>query len=173
MVINLDLSEGDKSVTMESDSNDSEVTNGQGTPDKGSDLDSVSLADDTPTGSGVNVVQSGSDSNASANNNLQAPAFDPDNYVHPPHMPYRVKIISPELITLANRNEHVIANKILAHLKRNGRQVTIRRSYSINPTTIIIELNDQHTMNLLLKKATWDKAPWAISSMLPDHGPSV
>ena len=53
-----------------------------------------------------------------------------DNYAHPPHMPYKIKLTAPELIHIASGNEHVIANKILAHIKRKmaGRAITIRRS---------------------------------------------
>ena len=54
-----------------------------------------------------------------------------------------------------------------------GRTITIRRAYKINAMTVIVQVKDQHTMNLLLKKTTWDSAPWAVTASLPDHGPNA
>ena len=53
------------------------------------------------------------------------------------------------------------------------RTITIRRAYKINAMTVIVQVNDQHTMNLLLKKTTWDSAPWAVTASLLDHGPNA
>ena len=159
---------------------DHEVTDDQLTAD--STGSHASSADDlnniTPEGSNTSTTEGATRNNAATAasahlRNTGEEAFDPDSYVHPAHMPYRVKLISTELITLTNGNKHLLANKILAHFKRNGRQITIRRAYKINNMAIIIVLNDQHAMNLLLKKSTWDKAPWATTSTLPDHGPDL